>query len=75
MSGYFLTRQALKVTIEHDGSYDLNLQVFNMAGQCILQDDLDDKVTEIDIHSLSRGIYAIQISSDDWTIQKKLIKE
>ena len=33
-----------------------------MAGQCILQDELDDKLTEIDIRSLSQGIYAIQIS-------------
>jgi hypothetical protein len=46
-----------------------------MAGQCIQQDELDYKLTEIDIHSLSRGIYAIQILSEDWTIQKKLIKE
>jgi hypothetical protein len=64
-----------QTVVEHNGTQDLRLQVFNMAGQCILQDELDDKLTEIDIRSLSRGIYAIQILSIDWTIQKKLIKE
>ncbi len=64
-----------KVSIEYNSNQDLNLQVFNMAGQCILQDELDDKLTEIDIRSLSQGIYVIQISGEDWTIRKKLIKE
>jgi uncharacterized protein (TIGR02145 family) len=64
-----------KVSIEHNSNQDLKLQVFNMAGQYILQNELDDKSTEIDIRSLSRGIYVIQIAGEDLTIQKKLIKE
>ena len=37
------------ISIEHDGNRILRLQVFNMAGKCILQDELSDKLTEIDI--------------------------
>ena len=62
-------------SVEQNSTQDLKLHLFNTAGQCILQDDLDDKSTEIDIRSLSPGIYVIQISGEDWTIQKKLIKE
>ena len=64
-----------KISIEHDGNQNLKLQVFNMAGQCILQHELPDKLTEIDIRSVTQGIYTIQILGEDWTIQKKLIKE
>jgi hypothetical protein len=62
-------------SVEHNGTQDLKLQVFNMAGECVLQHELNDKSTEIDIRALPQGIYAIQISSEDWTIQKKLIRE
>jgi uncharacterized protein (TIGR02145 family) len=64
-----------KISIEHNSTQNLQLQVFNMAGECIMQDNLYSQSTEIDIHSLSKGIYAIRIFSDDWSIQKKLIKE
>jgi hypothetical protein len=65
----------LKVSIEYNSNQDLKLKVFNMAGQCILQDELDDKLTEIDIQCLSQGIYVIQISGEDLKIRKKLIME
>jgi hypothetical protein len=64
-----------KFSIEHDGNQNLKLRVFSMGGQCILEDELHDKSTEIDIRSVAPGIYTIQILGEDWTIQKKLIKE
>jgi uncharacterized protein (TIGR02145 family) len=63
------------ISIEHDGNRNLKLQVFNMAGKCILQDELSGKLTEIDIREFTRGVYTLQILGENGTIQKKLIKE
>jgi uncharacterized protein (TIGR02145 family) len=64
-----------KISIEQDGYRNLKLQIFNMAGQCILQDELSDKSAEIDIHPFARGMYFLQIRGQNLIIQKKLVKE
>jgi uncharacterized protein (TIGR02145 family) len=64
-----------KVSIEHGDPRHLEMKIFNMAGECILQDMLYSQSAEIDIGSISKGIYVINISSGDWSVHKKLIKE
>jgi uncharacterized protein (TIGR02145 family) len=54
---------------------DFKMQVYNMIGECVLQRELDRGTNEIDIHSLSKGIYVIKLTGTNWTGQKKLIKE
>jgi uncharacterized protein (TIGR02145 family) len=64
-----------RISIEYDGNQKLDLQVFNMAGQCILLDKLSCKSTEIDIRTLARGIYILQIQGENQPIRKKLVKD
>jgi uncharacterized protein (TIGR02145 family) len=63
------------ILIEHKDHRLLEMKIFNMAGECILLNKLSGQSTEIDIGSISKGIYVIKIYSDDWSVQKKLIKE
>jgi uncharacterized protein (TIGR02145 family) len=53
----------------------LKIQVYNIIGEKIIQSELTGGNIEIDISSLSKGIYLIRLVGNDWTGQKKLIKE
>ena len=64
-----------RVYIDFTEKQVVKMQVFNMIGECVLQRELNNFKNEIDISSLSKGIYIIGISNIQGTIQKKLIKE
>jgi uncharacterized protein (TIGR02145 family) len=53
----------------------LKIQIYNLIGECILQKELNSNTNEIDINSLSKGVYVVKITGDNWSIQRKLIKE
>jgi len=53
----------------------VKIQIYNIIGDCILQKVLNNSSNEIDINSLSKGIYIIKLSGANWTINRKLIKE
>ena len=64
-----------KVFINISKEQDLKMQVYNMIGECVLQKELYNRENEINISSLSKGIYIIQLTGADKSIQHKLIKE
>jgi uncharacterized protein (TIGR02145 family) len=64
-----------RITIDYAGSGDLNVWLMNMAGLCVMHCMLNKASNEIDIESLSKGVYIIEISGADWTSKKKIIKE
>jgi hypothetical protein len=51
------------------------MQIYNVIGECVLQRELNISSNTIDISSLSKGVYVIQLTGADRTIQHKLIKE
>ena len=63
------------LTINCPGSENLIVSVFDVFGKLVLQKNLDGGKNEIDISSLMNGLYLIQVSGSDWTVQKKIIKE
>ena len=66
---------ANKITIEQVTDQNLHIQIYSVFGECVLQSKLVNGIKDIDVSSLSKGIYIIIVSSEDWTLQKKLIKE
>lgn len=53
----------------------LKMQIYNVVGTCVLQRDLNSPKEEIDICNLAAGMYIIKVSSANWTVQEKIIKE
>jgi uncharacterized protein (TIGR02145 family) len=66
-------KEKILVTISEKENF--NLTISNLAGVCVLRNELRNKNNEIDISSLSKGIYVVNISGSGWAAQKKLIKE
>ncbi len=66
---------AERVYIYSAEKQNMEMQFYNMIGECVLQRKLKNNTNEIDISSLSKGIYLIQVTSAKETIQKKLIKK
>jgi uncharacterized protein (TIGR02145 family) len=54
---------------------NIKMQIYNMVGECVLQRELSSGTNEIDISSLSKGIYIIQLTGADKIIRQKLIKD
>ena len=53
---------------------NFELQIFNILGECIVQKELSSGSNKIDISSLAKGIYVVQLTSANRTFQQKLIK-
>lgn len=64
-----------RVYIDCYNNRNLILQVHNMIGKCVIRRELCNGTNDIDIITLSKGIYIIEVSGTDWTVQRKLIKE
>lgn len=66
-------KEKILVTISEKENF--NLTICNLVGAPIIVKELRDKSNEIDISSLSKGIYVVKVSGAGWAAQKKLIKE
>jgi aminopeptidase N len=64
-----------KINIDCQDKQCLNLSVYNIVGELVLQRELDGNTNEVDIRSLAKGVYIIKVSGADWTVQEKLVKE
>jgi len=64
-----------KFVICYTGNKSLKMQLFDMTGACVMKGTIDGPANEFDIETLSNGIYILEISGEDWSWKKKLIKE
>ncbi|MCX6271767.1 MAG: T9SS type A sorting domain-containing protein [Bacteroidetes bacterium] len=63
-----------RISINYNGNHKVEISVFNILGECVLQGELTNGIHEINISSLERGLYEIRITIDQWTEIQKLIK-
>jgi len=63
-----------RIYIDNAEKQDFKMQVYNIIGACVLQNDLTSGTNMIDISSLTTGIYLIQLTGTNGTYQQKLIK-
>lgn len=64
-----------KIYVNSTEKQDMKIQVFNTIGKCVLQTELNNTKNEIDISSLTKGIYILKIADSKGTFVKKIIKE
>jgi len=66
-----------KITLEFTGYPEVNfkLSVYNLMGQLVIQQQLTDPTSEIDIHQLATGMYVIKMEGKNFSSLRKLIKE
>ncbi len=53
----------------------ITIQIFNVAGGCVMEDKISHLSEDLNVSSLSKGIYVINAFTTDWTHRQKLIKE
>lgn len=63
-----------KIIITCTERQDIKMAVYNIIGDCIMQDVLNNSSNEIDISSFSNGIYIIKLSGTNWTVNRQLTK-
>jgi len=67
-----------KVTIAYQSSeipQNTILNVYNIQGQLMLQQTIEQKTTEIDMNSLPKGVYLLKVSSDNSVTVRRIVKE
>ena len=62
------------IMIRIEDNQDMELSIYGIEGNSILQKHLINQETLVDISSLSEGIYIISVKSSHGTMQKKLVK-
>ncbi len=63
-----------KLYIDYSLRKDFKVQLFSILGECVLQTGLSNGVNEIDIASLNKGVYIIQVTSGNKSYRQKLMK-
>jgi len=53
----------------------MDLLIYNIIGDLVMQKELNSRTNEIDIASLATGMYIIKVIGNNWVVQKKIIKE
>ncbi len=64
-----------RIYIDYTEKQNVKIQIWDVVGECVLQSKLTNSTNEIDISSLSKGIYIIKLTGIDWIVQRKLTKE
>jgi uncharacterized protein (TIGR02145 family) len=64
-----------RITIAYAEKNIVKMRMYNMLGACVLQGVLANETNEIDVSSLSKGIYIIRLTGDKWIVQRKFTKE
>jgi hypothetical protein len=64
-----------KISIVSEFNQTISLSIFNMVGMLILKKELFGTDNEIDISAFPTGMYLMQVTGPDRTMQKKIIKE
>ena len=61
------------INIDNVENQDLNVSVYNIIGDLVLERSIGIGTNKINIALLSKGIYILKIIGEDWAIQRKLI--
>jgi hypothetical protein len=61
------------VTIEAEGM--TQVCVYNALGQCIIQDEVAENQTTIDLRNVSAGLYLLRVKTESGTISKRIVVE
>ena len=64
-----------RVYINNTETKNAKIHIYNMTGESVLQRELSSGTNEIDISSLTSGIYVVRLTGANGTYQQKLIKE
>ena len=64
-----------KLTIQCPEKQTVKMQVYSTIGQCVLQSNLIKGPNDVDISSLPKGLYIIRLTSADWSVLGKFVKE
>jgi hypothetical protein len=63
------------LNIECPQSQILNVTLFNLMGEQVMQRNFAGTKESIEISSLPSGMYIVKVSGGDWEVQRKVIKE
>jgi hypothetical protein len=64
-----------KVTIITDMTEHSVISIYNLQGEILLQQQIQQSKTNIDISGLAKGVYILRLNSNAWVEVSKLIKE
>jgi uncharacterized protein (TIGR02145 family) len=63
------------VYIDCANEQNIQMQAYNIIGECVMQRELNEGVNNIDIRFLQKGMYTIRLTGSSWAVQYKMIKE
>ena len=61
------------VNIEAEGMSEVS--VYNTLGQCMINKEVMDSQTTIDLQNVSEGLYLLRVKTEDGTISKRIVVE
>ncbi len=64
-----------KISIEYTSNQEVQVDMYNLIGECVYQNKLLSDNKSVDITSLTKGIYTVIVSCPDWNKKMRLIKE
>ena len=71
------SRDVFNISFTSETIQDLKIRVLNVVGEVIISEDLDQFIGEytkqISLHENAKGIYFLEIETNDGVVNKKLI--
>jgi len=64
-----------RIYLNNSENQNIVVNVYNLIGDCVLQKKINHSNAEININSLLKGLYIIELTNENFTVQSKLIKE
>jgi hypothetical protein len=64
-----------KIFVDCKELQNVNISIFNLVGDLVMIKDLENKINQIDIGFLTKGIYIMKLINNDCSMQVKLIKK
>jgi len=64
-----------KISLKFQKNQEYNIAIYNVLGEIVIEDKLNEISNEIDVSALLKGIYIVRISNSNFEMSKKFVKD
>lgn len=64
-----------KIIIAYGNNSKSKMSIYNLFGELLMSQEFNERINNVDISTLASGVYIVKLTTDNWSVQQKFVKE